>query len=184
MSKFNKWVGLVVLLLLLLGTVGVVYADEESHVYGLVFMDYNLNGVWDVGEPGVAGVTVTLVSGETEITLESASGDPCTYQDEDVPTQCAGTFGINPAGEPGTTWTVSVTAPAGHSVTSANPQEKYIQDGVDASSGLSGVLQFGLAGGAGGAALPGAGGVAYGLYAVAMLLVGGVSVAVGSRIRK
>ena len=56
MSKARK--SLVVLFLLIVVvalTVGVAAAKGKSDVLGLVFIDDNMNGIWDVGEAGYGG---------------------------------------------------------------------------------------------------------------------------------
>lgn len=56
-----------VLLALLLTTLAVIPAlAEGGHIYGVVFMDGNGNGKWDI-EAGVSNVLVHFVNGETEV---------------------------------------------------------------------------------------------------------------------
>lgn len=56
MLKSRKWLAVVVILLLVaILSAGAVAAEEKSDVIGLVFIDDNLNGVWDVGEAGYGG---------------------------------------------------------------------------------------------------------------------------------
>ena len=38
-----------------IGFTGAVAAGSDTHIYGLVFVDSNLNGVWDPGEEGYTG---------------------------------------------------------------------------------------------------------------------------------
>lgn len=169
-------------------------AQDTSHVYGVVFHDNNLNGVWDVGEPPAPDVTVNIESagGEDLIALTSAGTedelDPeednvCDLLDPDAPTPCAGTWGMIPAGEPGSWWQVWVEPPAGYFVTSENPQWVQSQGQEETA-----IVQFGLAPvGAGG---PGDGevlpvtGAGLELYAAGMLLVTGISLTLKSRFRK
>ena len=182
---------LAVLLLLALSTAP-VFAGDEGHLYGRVFYDANLNGVWDVGEKPAPDVKVTLVSvGDTTVTLMSApaadeieddTDNVCTYQDEDIPTPCSGTWGLFPAGGSGVWWKVSITVPTGYYVTSDNPKMVQAQ-AIDSTE----VVEFGLApigaGGAGGATLP-VTGVSAGLIAAGALLLSGLALVGGSRFRK
>lgn len=56
MLKARKWVAFVlVLLLVALVSVGALADEGKSDVIGVVFIDDNLNGVWDVGEAGYGG---------------------------------------------------------------------------------------------------------------------------------
>ena len=92
MSKWFKITGMAtVAAILLLSAVGTVFAGSNNTVGGLVFIDSNMNGVWDAGEEGYkgewveyweddeliqryVGATVTLSpdNGATTYTLESA----------------------------------------------------------------------------------------------------------------
>jgi hypothetical protein len=57
---------LAVAALLVLSSVSTVFAGGSDGVYGLIFIDSNLNGVLDQGESGYAGVkTESVVYGET-----------------------------------------------------------------------------------------------------------------------
>lgn len=67
-------------------------------IQGAVFEDINGNGVQDVGEPGVSGVTVTRSGGgEPPVTAVTATGGGYT-----IPTAAAGSY------------TVTLTTPAGY----------------------------------------------------------------------
>ncbi len=47
------------------------YADTtvlHGSICGTVFNDLNFNGIWDAGEPGIPGVTITLSTGGTTVT--------------------------------------------------------------------------------------------------------------------
>ncbi len=56
MSKLKTWMALAaVLLLVLVLSAGNVAAAGKSDVIGLVFIDDNMNGTWDVGEDGYCG---------------------------------------------------------------------------------------------------------------------------------
>ncbi len=133
----------------------------QGHVYCVVFVDTNLNGVWDVGEVGLPDVPVTLQSanGKTTIELMSApawdeidesAGNVCSYPDPDAPTPCPATWGLIPAGEVGFWWQVSVSASSGYQVTS----EKHLWVQVKQEGGPQ-FVQFGVAPiGAGGPLMP------------------------------
>jgi hypothetical protein len=109
MMKLLKVAGtMTVLAMLVVFSTNVVFAGGDGNVYGLVFIDSNMNGVWDQGEQGYSGewtqywegdeyieryigATITLSGddGATAFTLESAGyREPnedevavCTYQD-------------------------------------------------------------------------------------------------------
>lgn len=56
MSKWFKITRMVTLAaVLLLGAAGTVFAGSNNTVNGLVFVDSNMNGVWDTGEEGYKG---------------------------------------------------------------------------------------------------------------------------------
>lgn len=56
MSKTRKSLVLVVILLVVTAlTAGIVAAEGKTEVLGLVFIDDNMNGVWDPGEAGYGG---------------------------------------------------------------------------------------------------------------------------------
>lgn len=112
MSRALKLVSiLAVVVVSLVGTTAVfAQGYDDTHLYGLVYVDTNLDGVWQVGEPGYEGMwsefweneddfvkkyvgaTVELNPGDPDeiITLETAvireladenECDLCTYQD-------------------------------------------------------------------------------------------------------
>jgi len=177
----------VVVLAGLLAVTPALAQDDDGHLYGLVFFDTNLNGVWDPGERGAPDVTVNLESadGLTDVQLASApSFNPllpeednvCDYLDPDAPTPCPGTWGLRPAGEPGWWWTVSVVPPSGYVVTSQNPQMVQVT-----AEGETGVVHFGLAPtGAGGPLLPETGADLGLLSAAGALMVAGLGFALKS----
>jgi hypothetical protein len=122
-----------ILLVVVLAAVAVLPAlaqeEDMGHIYGVVFMDENMDGVWG-NEAGVANVPVTFVSGNTQIVLRSAwtdnlvsgASDPisqhpadmaCSHLDEGhlaIPKGCNGTLGLRPVTG---WWHVYVTVPAG-----------------------------------------------------------------------
>lgn len=56
MSKRKMWIVLAVtILLVLLLNIGAVNASHRNDILGMVFIDANLNGIWDVGEEGYGG---------------------------------------------------------------------------------------------------------------------------------
>lgn len=80
-------------------------------ISGFVYVDLNNDGVKDAGEPGIAGVTITLSGSDTGVTTTDANG--------------AYTFVL----EPGCcTYTVAETQPAGYS------------DGIDSVGDSGGTL--------------------------------------------
>jgi len=108
MSKARKSLAILFLLLVVVAfTVGVVSAAGKSDVLGLVFIDDNMNGVWDVGEAGYGGEWMyddvsemeryvgTAISIETPsyevITLESA-GYRALDENEKVECSCQDTI--------------------------------------------------------------------------------------------
>ncbi len=227
MSKAFKLISiLAVVVVTLLGTTAVfAQGDQDTHLYGSVFVDSNMNGVWDPGEEGYigtwkewwdedqgltikayVGTTVTLNPGDPDgaVTLTTAGGrglnegeeDLCTYLDSviaDGPDDdeeldinpspgrpCNGTFGLRPAGPKEMVWEVTVTAPAGYSVTSPNPQ--YVEITSDTP-----IVAFGIAPtGAGGpiAILPVTGGALLGLLALAAALIGTGALIVETKSRR
>lgn len=166
MSKHLRILSLLALVsALLLGTVSTVLAGDDTYIYGLVFIDSDLDGVWDADEEGYSGewqeyweddeliqryvgTTVTLTAGDEDnpIVLETAGSrilnedevDLCTYQDylvEDGADEddamdvnlsparpCTGSWGLRPAGDNGTVWKVTVTAPEGYVLTTSATQ--------------------------------------------------------------
>ncbi len=113
-------------LLLALFTVAPVLAGG-GHIYGIVYLDHNLNQSWD-NEPGVADIRVHFVSGDTHIVLNSAWTDMdgeegpdmyCSHLEEwhvTVPKGCNGTFGLVEAGWGW--WDVYIDVPAGYQLSS------------------------------------------------------------------
>jgi len=76
---------------------------QQGGICGGVYEDTNLNGVWNLGEPGIPGVTINL-SGPVALS---------TSTDDD------GTYGFGPL-DPGT-YTVTETDPPGYVSVAANP---------------------------------------------------------------
>jgi len=165
MEDFMKRLSLslLVVLVLTLAVATPVFAGG-GHIYGVVFMDDNQDGAWNI-EAGVADVPVHFVQGDpatgsvTEIVLYSAWTDNdgeigpdqyCTHlQDEnfgdpithwELPKGCNGTFGLTPAVG---TWKVWIEVPAGYDLTTpgskANP---YMATSL--GIGDPGWLEFGL----------------------------------------
>gem|GEM_PF-1257973 len=87
-----------------------------------VFADANRNGIQDAGEPGIAGVTVTLISNGVSLTTTT--------------TDSSGVYSFT-ALTPGVPYSVSFTAPANYTATLAD------QGGDDAtdSDAINGVTQ-------------------------------------------
>lgn len=56
MSTVKKWTALAVIVLLVLVISTATVSATRYDIQGLVYIDENLNGVWDVGEPGYDGV--------------------------------------------------------------------------------------------------------------------------------
>ncbi len=165
---------LLVALVLTLFVATPVFASG-GHVYGVVFLDENGNGVWDA-EPGIADVAVHFVQADTDITLYSAWNDMdgdigpdmyCThFRDEafdhdethwKVPKGCNGTFGL--IGGVEGTWKVYIDVPAGYKLTTPGSADyPYYADtlgiGGEWTDGTE-WLEFGLTpAGAGGEEMP------------------------------
>ena len=108
-DRLKKWVGLATAALLVLITgISAVSADTKYPVEGLVYIDENQNGQWDVNEPGYGGtlqwdkdtasdkyvgtkVTVTtpaydefVVNSAGNRELDKGEKDLCSYQDYEV----------------------------------------------------------------------------------------------------
>ena len=56
MSTVKKWTALAAIVLLVLVISTATVTATRYDIQGLVYIDENLNGVWDVGEPGFDGV--------------------------------------------------------------------------------------------------------------------------------
>ncbi len=207
MSRMLRVVSLfTVLAVAILASVGTVVAGSDTHVYGLVFVDTNLNGVWDPGEQGFAGATVMLTAGnETKVidlqsagtrALNEGEKDLCSPQDftmvdseGDVQVNpapdrpCVGTWGLQPAGENKAVWRIELAVPAGYVATSPNPQ-------YQTASTSPATVDFGIApAGAGGPTaasvplLPVTGTVIEGVVA-ALFVVGSFTLLAGRKLRK
>jgi hypothetical protein len=161
-----------------------------GHVYGVVFVDANLNGVWDVGEVGFPDIEVTLESadGLTSVALMSAPtfdeldeelANMCSRLDPSAPTPCPGTWGLRPAGEAGFWWQVTASVPAGYFATTDNPQWVQAQ-----GEGHEGLVFIGLAPLAAGGPLLPATGAGHELYAAGLMLLAGLGLTLKSRIRR
>jgi hypothetical protein len=171
MKRFR--LSLLVALVLTLFVVTPVFADG-GHVYGVVFMDENGNGVWD-DEPGVADVAVHFVQADTDIVLYSAWNDNdddvgpdmyCThFRDEafgddvthwKIPKGCNGTFGL--IGGVEGTWKVYIDVPAGYKLTTPGSADyPYFADTLMADQDWTDGtdwLEFGLMPAAAGAQMP------------------------------
>src|SRR5579883_1808866 len=88
---------------------------KQAVVTGTVFNDVNGNGTLDAGEFGLGGVTVTLTEPDGTTTLTTTTDANGTY-----------TF----AGVPNGTSKVTVTAPAGNTVGTTNPQTVTVAGGA------------------------------------------------------
>lgn len=108
----------------------------DGHIYGVVFIDENKDGVWG-DEPGVAEVPVHFIStgGETEFVLYSAlNGNDglegpdmyCSHLREEhrwVPKGCNGTLGLVTIDG---WWTVYIDVPEGYALnTPGGPDDPY-----------------------------------------------------------
>jgi hypothetical protein len=160
-------ISLLLTLLLTLIVVTPTFAGG-GHIYGVVFMDEDTNGVWG-NEPGVADIRVHFVSGDADIVLLSAWNDNdgdegadmyCSHLDEahiDVPKGCNGTFGLIEAG--GGWWEVYIDVPAGYKLTTpgskSNPYKvQALGIGGEWTDGTE-WIEFGLVpAGAGGRQVP------------------------------
>ena len=82
-------------------------------VQGIVFVDLNVDGVRDPGEPGMIGVSVQLFSGPTLVGLQNTPGSG-TYS-----------FGGHAPG----TYTVNIVVPDGYASSTQNPQDVSVLSG-------------------------------------------------------
>lgn len=116
-------------------------AGPGGHIYGVVFVDGDHNGVWG-NEAGMTNVPVHFVSGATHITLYSAWTDNrisalsgptgevppdqyCSHLDEahiQMQKGCNGTFGLTPTWG---WWKVYIDVPAGCSIMKGGPDNPY-----------------------------------------------------------
>lgn len=104
---------------------GYLYAELGTPITGTVYRDSNRNGARDGGEPGIAGVTVTLLdSGNATIATLTTAGD--------------GTYAFAP--QPGGSYTVVETQPAGFA---SGPQNTSNSVAVALVAGVPGVVDFG-----------------------------------------
>lgn len=79
MLKWPKAAAAVVLLALMLAmTMGTVLA-QDTHIYGLVFIDSNGNGVWDSGEQGYPGVYREYWDDDEEMQIEEYVGAEVSF---------------------------------------------------------------------------------------------------------
>lgn len=127
MVKLHPLILFGLLLLTLSGTVASGEAATPDNAYGLVFIDSDRDGVWDPGEAGYGGASVTL---NNTYTLETASeSESCTPQDLAVDGEinpnpvrpCVGTWGM-PGTSSNVSWIVWLRIPEGYMLTSDNPQ--------------------------------------------------------------
>lgn len=161
-------VGLLMMMALVVSAVG-VSAASKSDVQGLVFIDDNLNGVWDEGEAGYDGewmwdedseayryvgatVTVTTPSYE-EITAESA---PYREPDEDETIVCTqqdlvvdGEINPNPTRPCSGTWGVPRLENDSYLTITLTPPEGYTVTSENPQIFLTGTdtdwVDFGIA---------------------------------------
>jgi len=132
MKRFQSALFLALMLSLLIVTP--VFAG--GHIYGIVFIDENKNGVWD-NEPGVSEVPVHFITADekTEFTLHSAWNDNdgkrgpdmyCSHLREQhikVPKGCNGTFGLVTIYG---WWKVYIDVPQGYALTTPGaPDDPY-----------------------------------------------------------
>ena len=54
--------------------IGYNFAEQSSGISGYVFADYNNNGNFDSGEPGLPGVVISLTGAQVETTTSDANG--------------------------------------------------------------------------------------------------------------
>ena len=160
-NKKRSMGAVIVLAMLMFVMVGSTFANP-SYINGLLFIDSNQNGVWDVGEEGYKGVygsyekngawewgyqgTQVLFKGvgagpEEAIVVETAgyqeteAGEAaCTQQGSGRP--CAGTFGFISFVD-GITWQAAVAVPDGYRLTTAGMQT--VVSGAD-----NGTVDFGI----------------------------------------
>ena len=108
MSKARKsLVMVIVLLVAVVVTVGVVAAEGKSDLLGLVFIDDNMNGVWDVGEAGYGGewmyddvremeryvgTTISIETPSYEVLTFESAGYRELREDEKVECSCQDTL--------------------------------------------------------------------------------------------
>ncbi|GAB3691860.1 hypothetical protein GCM10027592_10210 [Spirosoma flavus] len=93
-----------------------------------VFEDLNHNGQQDSGEPGIPGVTVTLISNGTALVASTT-------------TDASGLYSFTGL-TPGVPYSVSFTAPAGYTATSQNQGNDATDSDGDPATGLTGVYSL------------------------------------------
>ena len=82
-GKMLKWLKLAmavgVLAALVLGSGATVSAGDDSHIFGLVYIDSNLNGVWDEGEEGYPGKWQEYWDADEEEWVRHYLGTPISF---------------------------------------------------------------------------------------------------------
>jgi len=74
---------LAVLAAALLGTTAVLAQGDDTHIFGTVFIDTNLNGVWDVGEEGYMGEWEEYWDEDDEVFVQHYVGTPVSLNPGD-----------------------------------------------------------------------------------------------------
>ncbi len=108
MSKTRKsLIMLIILLVAVAFSVGVVAAEGKTDLLGLVFIDDNMNGVWDPGEAGYGGVwmyddvremdryvgtTITIETPSYEEFVFESAGYRDLREDEKIECSCQDTM--------------------------------------------------------------------------------------------
>ena len=159
MKRFHVSI-LLALLITMLTVAPTLAAGGTGHIYAVVFMDNDENGVWG-NEPGIADVGVKFSTSGTDITLRSAWTDNlssplsgpssdfapdqyCSHLSENdisVPRGCNGTLGLLPISG---WWDVSVIVPAGCRLTTPGSYKVPTLGIGEKWNDGSQYLQFGL----------------------------------------
>ena len=172
MKRFN--LSIFTALVLTLFVVTPVFAGG-GHIYGVVFLDEDGNGVWGA-EPGVADVAIHFVQGDTDIVLYSAWNDNddtvgadlyCTHLRDEyfghsethwkIPKGCNGAAGLIGDGVE-SWWKVYIEVPAGYKLTTpGSASNPYYVEALDIGETWVGGkewIEFGLQPAAAGGQMP------------------------------
>ncbi len=84
-------------------TVTVIFGTSSNSISGTVFNDANSNGIQDIGEPGLAGVTVTLYNQSNKVVVTTTTALDGSYSFINLPPGIYAVVETNPVGYLSTT---------------------------------------------------------------------------------